>query len=545
MTTGLAFFAAMLADFMAVAELGWVAGCGVLLCAFACFTILPALIVLVDRRTNPASGGCQPPGEKGPGGSHPPLAGQVDHRDWLPGLARRPRWVLAVGLLVVALLSGFAFRVRYDHNLLKLQASELESVRWEKTLIEHTAGASWHALSYTATREEALRLKQRYEQLPTVARVVEVASLVPSQQEVKLPRLRDIQDRLRYLPPHGEKVPLLTSAPTALLSGVERLAGKDPWAVGLGDGGLLRPLLDVAHPPKLLTALEEQLSEFRDALARLPKVGGADRVRDFERRMVADLADDLRRLRDVSSPAPIRLDDLPESLRERYVSKGGKWLLRIFGTGNLWEYPELSRFVASVRTVDPEATGKPFTTLEGLRAMKHGFQWAGFYALVAIVLVLFLDFRSPVKVLMALAPLAVGLALALGVMGLFGFALNPANMIALPLMLGVGVDNGVHVLHDYLSREKRPGKPYRLSRSTGMGILVAALTTILGFGTLMIASHRGLVGLGFILSLGVGTCMLTSLIFLPAVLNLRSRRASRVAAVPPEASILSLQRRAA
>jgi hypothetical protein len=376
---------------------------------------------------------------------------------------------------------------------------------------------------------------------------VEVASLVPSEQEAKLPRLRAIQDRLGHLPVRDDKVPLLASKPDALKRSVERLAGKDPWVAGLGDGGLLRPLLNVAYPPKLLTAVEEQLSEFRDALARLPAgEQGDERVQAFERRMVADLADDLRRLRDVSAPAPIRLDDLPESLRERYVSKGGKWLLRIFGTGNLWEYPELSRFVASVRTVDPEATGKPFTTLEGLRAMKHGFQWAGFYALVAIVLVLFLDFRTPGKVLMVLAPLMVGLALALGVMGLFGFELNPANMIALPLMLGLGVNQGVHVLHDYLAREERPGRPYRLNRSMGLGILVVALTMILGFGMLMISSHRGLVGLGFILSLGVGTCMLTSLVFLPAFLNLRSRRASRIAVVPTEAtSVLPLVRKAA
>src|SRR5262249_44070686 len=181
-----------------------------------------------------------------------------------------------------------------------------------------------------------------------------------------------------------------------------------------------------------------------------------------------------------SFPTRRSSDLLPESLRERYVSKGGKWLLRIFGTGNLWEYPELARFVASVRTVDLEATGKPFTTLEGLRAMKDGFHWAGVYALGAIVLVLFLDFRTPGRVLMVLAPLVVGLALALGVMGLFGFALNPANMIALPLMLGLGVNQGVHVLHDYLLRRQRPGRPYRLNRSTGLGILVVALTMILG-----------------------------------------------------------------
>jgi hopanoid biosynthesis associated RND transporter like protein HpnN len=551
-TTGVAFFAAMLADFMAVAELGWVAGCGVLLCAVSCCTVLPALIVLVDRR-KARDKVTRWQGDKvngilpfAPSPCHP-VTLSPRQQDWLPGLARRPRWVLAVGLLLVAVLTGFAFRVRYNHNLLKLQSDSLESVRWEKTLIDHTAGASWHALSYTPTREEALRLKERYEKLPTVARVVEVASLVPSEQEAKLPRLRDIQERLRYLPRRGEKIPLLTSAPPALLASVDQLAGKDPWTTGLADGGLLRPLLDVAQPPTLLVALEQQLSEFRAALARLPATVGTDRVKDFERRMVADLADDLRHLRDVATPRPIRLVDLPESLRERYVSKGGQWLLRIFGTGNLWEYPELSRFVASVRTIDAEATGKPFTTLEGLRSMKQGFQWAGFYALGAIVLVLFLDFRTPGRVLMVLAPLVVGLGLALGVMGLFGFELNPANMIALPLMLGLGVNQGVHVLHDYLLRRaERPDRPYRLNRSTGLGILVVALTMILGFGMLMISSHRGLVGLGFILSLGVGTCMLTSLVFLPAVLNLHSRRASRVTVEAVKAPpVLPMQRQAA
>src|SRR5205823_14505897 len=130
-------------------------------------------------------------------------------------------------------------------------------------------------------------------------------------------------------------------------------------------------------------------------------------------------------------------------------------------------------------SVDPEATGKPFSTLEGLRAMKHGFEWAGLYALIAIVLVLLADFRKPLRVLAALAPLAMGLVLSLGIMGLCGLPLNPANMIAFPLILGVGVDNGVHVLHDYLCQRRKGA--YTLSHTTGRGISVAALTTVLGF----------------------------------------------------------------
>src|SRR6185295_175573 len=105
-----------------------------------------------------------------------------------------------------------------------------------------------------------------------------------------------------------------------------------------------------------------------------------------------------------------------------------------------------TRFVEQVVAIDPEATGKPFATLEGLRSMKQGFEWAGVYALIAIVLVFYLDFRSLRHTLIALSPLAMGMVAALGIMSLFGLPLNPANMIAFPLILGVGADNGVHVL---------------------------------------------------------------------------------------------------
>jgi hypothetical protein len=287
----------------------------------------------------------------------------------------------------------------------------------------------------------------------------------------------------------------------------------------------MRRLLAASHAP-VLDELRVELARLGDAVRRLPAELAAERLNAFEERLAGDLNEDLHRLRDVSTPAPIRLDELPTALRERHVGAGGKWLLRVFGKDSLWEYGPLAQFTEAVQTVDAEATGKPFTTLEGLRAMKHGFQWAGVYALAAIVVVLALDFRSLVHVLLALAPLAVGVVLALGVMGLCGLSLNPANMIALPLIVGVGVDNGVHVLHDYLSR-RRAGEAYRLGRPTGQGILVAALTTMLGFGALMISTHRGLAGLGFILALGVGCCMCTALVLLPAALNLWSSRTHR------------------
>ena len=154
----------------------------------------------------------------------------------------------------------------------------------------------------------------------------------------------------------------------------------------------------------------------------------------------------------MATPEPITVADLPTSLRVRYIGQSGKWLLQIFPAGkdNLWDFQPLEAFTRTIQTVDPEATGKPFTTVEGLKAMKDGLVRAGLYAFVAIVLVLLVDFRNLRRTLLALAPLVMGVLLSLGIMGLFGVPLNPANMIAFPLILGVGVDNGVHVLHDYL-----------------------------------------------------------------------------------------------
>jgi hopanoid biosynthesis associated RND transporter like protein HpnN len=511
--TAFAFYAAMLADFQAVAELGWIAGSGVLLCALACFTVLPALLTLLDRRSHESlarpAAGLRPGIDTLP---YPRLAGSPllhGAAGWLPALANRPRWVLGAGVVLTVMLGACASGVCYDHNLLHLQAQGLDSVKWEMTLIDHTAGASWHALSYTATREDALALKARYEQLPGVSRVVEIASLVPLEQERKLEQLRDMQHRLRWLPARGTVIPHALPDVHQLKTELDCLAGS------------LQPLADSSQQPVLID-LRRSLVALREKLGEVPTGPCAERLRGFEQRMTGDLAEDLHRLRDVSNPAAITLADLPAGLRTRYVGETGKWLLRVFAKDCLWDHEPLQQFVDRIRTVDPDATGKPFATLEGLRSLKDGFQSAGLYALAAIVLVFFADFRNFRHTLLAFAPLAMGVAISLGIMGLCGLTLNPATIIAFPLILGVGAVYGVHVVHDFLAC--RTAGHYTLSYLIGRAILVMALANMMSFGTLAISRHRGLAGLGLILALGVGCCMLTALVFLPAVLRLLSRR---------------------
>jgi hopanoid biosynthesis associated RND transporter like protein HpnN len=512
-TLALAFFAAMFADFRAVAELGWIAGCGVVLCALACFTVLPSLLVLFDKRQMCGEG-------DGPRDVLPfrPVA---TAEGWLPGLWQRSGWIVAGAVAAAAVLGVCASRVRYDHNLLNLQARGLESVKWEMTLIEHTAGASWHALSYTDSPEEALALKALYEQMPEVSRVVEVASLVPPEQAVKLPWLEEIHKLLKNLPERGAPIPHQRPGGVALLGAMGRLAAR---------------LEAVSTSPGLLADTRHSVLEFADQLRATSSVRLAEeRLQDFEERLAGDLAEDLHRLREVSTPRPITVDDLPPALHERYVGENGKWLLRVFAKECLWEFGPLESFCGRIREIDPEATGKPFGTVEGLKTMKDGLERAGLYAFAVIALVLLIDFRSPKRALVALAPLVLGVLFSVGILGLFGVPLNPANMIAFPLILGVGVDNGVHILHDYLLRRSEGRSS--ISHAIGRGVLVKALTTMIGFGTLMISTERGLVGLGLILTLGVGCSMLTALFLLPAVLYLRDRASSAKkagAAVQPE-----------
>jgi hopanoid biosynthesis associated RND transporter like protein HpnN len=521
-TLALAFFAAILADFKAVAELGVIAGCGVLLCALACFTLLPAALTVLDRRTFAAGRSEETPWLlRFPRGSSP--ADTAPESGWLDGVWKRSRWVLAGGAAIVAILFCFAFRVQYDHNLLHLQAENLESVRWEMKLIENSVGTSWHALSYRATPEEALELKARYEELPGVSRVVEVAALVPADQPDKLPLLRDIQQRLRKLPERGRRILHLRPDGDRLVQTLRQLETSLHTRAAAG---------------ALLGQVHQSVEALRVCCATLPAERLGESVQHLDERLAGDLAEDLHRLRDVSNPEAITVDDMPPSLRERHVGHSGAWLLRVFARDCLWEFGPLEEFCSQVRTVDPQATGKPFGTVEGLKAMKDGLQRAGFYAFLVIAGVLLVDFGSLRRTLLALLPLVAGVIATVGIMGIVGMPLNPANMIAFPLILGVGVDNGVHVLHDYLLRRRKQRGESPISHAIGRGVLVKALTTMIGFGTLMISTERGLAGLGFILTTGVGCSMLASLVLLPAVLHQLGSQAGEVEDMQPAAEPL-------
>jgi uncharacterized protein len=172
-----------------------------------------------------------------------------------------------------------------------------------------------------------------------------------------------------------------------------------------------------------------------------------------------------------------------------------------------------------LRMVDPDVTGTPVQLYAFEELLKNSYLQAAWYSLAAIALLVFFHFRSLGSVILALFPVAIGTLWLLGVMGYFDLPFNPANIMTLPLVLGIGVTNGIQVLNRF-AEERTPSI---LARSTGKAVLVSGLTAIAGFGSLILAKDRGIHSLGCIMSIGIATCMIAGLTFLPALLNVLGR----------------------
>jgi hypothetical protein len=489
-TAALSFFATALTDFRGIAQLGIIAGGGILLCWLAALTVLPAMIMLFDAPTF---------GQKAPA--------PLDIYSGLRLLYRKPRLTLVAILALTAGLAAGMKRLWYDDNLLNLQPVGLESVELERKLLTETNESAWFALSVARDAAEALQRKAAFSRLPSVERVEELASVFPVDKDQNRladenqlrPLIERIHRRLARLP---ERAPLIpTPAPQQLGQVLMALAGTaaaPPGAPGPPGG----PAAVMAPLGQLLRSLPPQ------ELAR--------RVSLFQQQVAADLLGRLVMLRSAADPEPPALADLPDSLLCRFIGRSGKFLLKIYARHDIWDLAARETFVHEIRTVDKEVTGNPLQVYEASRDMKQSYQMAAVYALITIVVLLWFDFGSLRYTLLAMAPLALGVLQMFGLMGFLSIPLNSANMIVLPLIIGLGAENGIHIINDF---RRRTAGYRRMSAATTTAVLINSLTTMVGFAALMVASHQGLWSLGRVLTIGMSCCLMSALV-LPNLLVL-------------------------
>jgi len=482
LTTAIAFFTASLTDFTGVAELGVIAGGGLLVCLVAAVTVLPATISLADRSSHRHQ-----------------LPKPLKLDGWVRPLLRTPGITLLVCLAFCGLLAFGIPDLKYDHNLLNLQPKGLESVAWEEKLLNDTDRSVWFALSIAKDRDELLRRKEKFESLDSVDRVEEIASLMPISSDDKQRIIDSIGQQLGKLP---EAVPVIAVPSATHLGQI------------LADSQQLLPTDDPTSQN-----IHRRIGQVREMLRGMPQPKYVAIMHQLQQQSAGELLQWLHSLQAISNPNPPIMEDLPEALVTRFVGKNNQLLLRIYPNASIWDMDALEQFVKQVETVDSKVTGQPLQTFYASRQMQRSYIHAAFYALIAVMIVLLIDFRSLTHTLLALVPVGLGMVMLFGIQGFNDIPLNPANMIVLPLILGIGIDDGVHVVHDF----RRQQKGYSLGGSTATAVIITSLTTMIGFGALMFAEHRGLASLGRVLTIGVACCLFTSLVLLPCLLSLMAR----------------------
>jgi uncharacterized protein len=484
-TTAAGFYAFIPPTFSGVSELGLIAGTGVLFGLFVSVTLLPALVAWWDepRATGRA-------------------ATWLDPRFLVP-LSRRPRLVL--GGAAVALFAAFTLlpRVTFDSNPIHLRDPESESV---STLLELAADGDAPLLNLVAVapdRATANRWAGALRALSEVRSVATPDALVPAEQAQKLGLLDDLELLMGADFARLVRAPADTQALSAALAELETASATVPAA----------------------DAVRAAVVELR---ARLATGTPADRdaaLRALDESLTQTLPRELARLAAALHAEELERDDLPEALAARWVTGDGRELVEIAPVEDVSDNAAARRFIDAVRGVVPTATGLPVVYQEASATVVGAFERALTYAFIMVAAIIWLVLRSVKDVLLVLAPIALASLLTAALTVVAGMPFNYANIIALPLLVGIGVDNGIHVVH----RMRAEGAARLFETSTMRAVLASGLTTVASFGNLAFSSHAGTASMGILLALGLAASMTATLVVLPAWLELRSARHARSA----------------
>lgn len=486
-----------LTNFKGIQEMGIICGGGLVICLVPMMTLLPVLLLrgrqnVVDRQLSPAA----------------------ERRAWIENLwLRRPVLTAGVTLALCGLAATQLRKVYFDYNLVHMQSKGLPAVEYEKALIASTPKSVLFGAVVATNLAQADALERQLTNLSAVASVDSINGFLSEDQTRKLAVVGQIKQELaavRFSEPDPRPVEL-----------------QELSAVLYSLRGYLGAALDAvrAEQPELVP----QFESLRDAIQALRKemLRGNDRqvaanalkLAEFQRRLFLDIRDTFQALRTQDDRAPLSVADLPPALRDRFIGVTGKYLLMVYPQGDIWQREVQETFIRQVEKIYPDVTGTPVQLYYYTALLKESYEQAAWYSLGAIGLLVFFHFRSLTSVLLALVPVAIGSLWLVGLMGWLDVPFNPANIMTLPLVIGIGVTNGIHVLNRFAEEQN----PSILARSTGKAVLVSCLTSMAGFGSLMLARHQGIYSLGCVMTTGLATCMIAGLTFLPALLNLLVR----------------------
>ena len=479
-TTSLGFLAFVPTSFTGIAGLGLISGAGMFISLLASLSVLPALLALWPAIDTP-------PARPSP---------RLDRLLELPYTRARPIWIAMALLLAGAAV--LAPRARFDFDPLHLRDPDSESVATFRDLLRDPSIPTLTLSAVVADDAAARALSAQLAQRPTVARAMSVLDLVPAGQDEKLALIEELN---------------LSLGPAITGGGELRVQSRPE------DAASLDRLQDAMTRASQLWQGESAAAARRLALAlsKLQQSAQPDlQIQLLRDNLLAGLPAQIQQLRELLSAGPVTEAELPAWLRARWRAGDGRPRVEVWPREVLDDNAATARFVADVRAAAPEVSGGPVGMIEAGRAVVEAFRQAFLYSLVAISLLLWLLLRSLRDTALVLVPLVAAGLLTLAGSVLFDTPFNFANVIALPLLLGVGVDYGVYLVQQ---GRQLPADSNLLKTGATRAVLFGALVTLANFGDLMLARHPGMVSMGLLLTVGLSMILICTLVLLPSLLR--------------------------
>ena len=476
MATAAGFLSFLPTDYKGVSELGKIAGVGMLVAFFSSITVLPALLSLLN-----------PPGEKEPVGYA--FLAPVDH------FLEKHRVGIIAGTLLIAVAGlPLLYFLRFDFNPINLRNAKVESIATFLDLRRDPNTGANAINVMTNSEADAKKIEARLEKVPEVLRVMSLDSFVPEDQPEKL---KLIAQGARILNPVLN--PESIDAPPTDAENVEALKGT---------AESLRKTAGDARGPGAVAS-----RRLADALSRL--ADSSQSVRDKTQAIfVTPLKIVLDQLKNALQAQPVSLKTLPADLVRGWKTKDGLTRVEAQPRGDPNDNDTLRKFAGAVLAAEPNAIGGPVSILKSGDTVVKAFIHAGLTALVVIGFLLWLTLRRITDVLLTLVPLLVAGAVTMEICVLIGLPLNFANIVALPLLLGVGVAFKIYYVTAW-----RAGKTNLLQSSLTRAIFFSAMTTATAFGSLWLSSHPGTASMGKLLALSLLTTLAAVLLFQPALMG--------------------------
>ncbi|MBN2536347.1 MAG: MMPL family transporter [Spirochaetales bacterium] len=524
-TTAIGFFVLSATGSKAFVQFGIVMGIGIVMCLIAMMFILPSLLLLFGKKKDFAS-------------TRLPKI-NFNFLSSLGKITYKYRWVtLIAGLIITAgLLYSAFFLNKYEYDIMKLEPQQMPSIVQYDKVMEKFDINPYASMYIAESIEEARELTEKLEKQKLVAQVSSISQLIPDKDEI--PERIDIIRELHNIDKRYTTFFYSESELEEFIAQVDRLEDNIIEIGQLSVAGL-------GEDNKIVRRRNEMIREIfgaevgrpgKEVFQKLIALIKSDPPLYAERLSLLDLAfapemdriiDSMTDIKDSVTQDDI-LADLPESYRKNYFDKSGtKNLIMIYPRQDIFaDLANTERFNSNLEKVSQKITGTPQILVEWLKEFNEATPKAALFIFLSVFVFLLLTFRSLKYTLFATVPLVVGMIWMLGAYPLFGLKMNMVNVIIIPLVIGMGIDFGIHIAHRY----KTEGDIETTYRYTGKGVFLSALTTMIGFGSLsLVGSFPSIASLGSILFFGITACLLTTLIILPALLSFIKKKERKVPA---------------